>query len=299
VRRKWLLALFPAVLVLALLVIPLAVRAAPSPGPGRQVVGTTLLYLPLVYGPPCPTPVLTAPASGATLSTLSPLFQWQVVTDPAATALDLQIASDPSFTDIVTEPGLYPTSSFWTDGAVRLPGTLAGSTTYYWRARLDCAAGSGVWSTAWHFTTPPDDPARHLPAPELVSPPNQATVAPGTVTFQWKPVSGALDYLLLWEVSGSGSFFFAWSSGTTDAVGGFAPTTAYVWQVAARSDFAVGYVQPPWSFTTGPAAGVRSTANRRGAAPVGRLVRSTLLRHRIPGFDVPWSALTPEPDAGG
>ncbi|MBX6772638.1 MAG: fibronectin type III domain-containing protein [Chloroflexi bacterium] len=296
-RRKWLLALLPA--VLALLIIPLAVRAAPSPGPSRQVAGTTLLYLPLVYGPPCPTPVLIAPANGATLSTLSPLFQWQVVTDPAATALDLQIASDPSFTDIVTEPGLYPTSSFWTDGAVRLPGTLAGSTTYYWRARLDCAAGSGVWSTAWHFTTPPDDPARHLPAPALVSPPNQAVVASGTVTFQWKPVSGALDYLLLWEQDGGGSFAFAWSSGTTYTVNDLAPMTTYVWQVAARNDFAVGYVQPPWSFTTGPAAGVRSAAGQRGPVPVGRLVRSTLLRRRIPAFDVPWSALTPEPDAGG
>jgi subtilisin-like proprotein convertase family protein len=89
-------------------------------------------------------PALSAPADGAIGLGLSPVFTWSGAA--GGTTYDIQVASDPDFTQIVSEfSGLTaPTAS-----GIQL-GT---ESTYYWRVRANNLCGASDWTTPFSLTT--------------------------------------------------------------------------------------------------------------------------------------------------
>ena len=255
------------------------------------------IFLPLVYGPAsCSVPpTLVGPANGTSLGTLVPLFQWTPVNDPAATFMTLQVASDTSFSDtsVVAQVSFDPSSTIWTTGDTRLPGNLDPSTVYYWRTYVACGSYQGPYSPSWSLKTADANSGQLLPAPQLVSPPfGTPSVSPNTLTLTWQPVSGAIDYLVVWYPAGAGSISFTYVAATNQndtnqqvTIGPLFPNTQYEWYVQARNYYADGYGQgqpcssgpcpiQPWQFSTAAAApastlAVRSASGARATGAIG------------------------------
>ena len=102
-----------------------------------------LLTLELVSDTPA-MPVLSEPSNGAGNQGTSLDFVWN--TSPSAEGYALQLATDPSFANVVfTADELSATTLF-------VPN-LEVETTYYWRVRGNNICGAGGWSTAYSFTT--------------------------------------------------------------------------------------------------------------------------------------------------
>ncbi|ROR90441.1 Ig-like domain repeat protein [Nocardioides aurantiacus] len=135
-------------------------------------------------------PVPVGPSDGTDLQPpVDPAtFTWSAV--PGATGYDVQVGTDPQFTD----PALYATrsvrSTSLTDTTQQAPGT------YYWRVRAQMAPGTVTpWSSEapgnpWSYRVLP------LPAVSLASPPHDpGGLSPITeVALDWDPVPGAATY---------------------------------------------------------------------------------------------------------
>ena len=89
-------------------------------------------------------PVLSAPADGSTGVVATPTFTWSAVA--GATSYDIQVATDPSFTNIVA-------SATGLTGASYTPASaLADDTVYYWQVTAANACGARV-SAVFAFRT--------------------------------------------------------------------------------------------------------------------------------------------------
>jgi hypothetical protein len=219
-------------------------------GSGQASASPSTVYLPAVFrgNPGCTTkPTLISPPNGSNLSTLSPLYMWDDGSNPAATASRLEIARDAAFTDVGASlrAGIHGQWEF------RFSVNLSPSTTYYWRAFLECGSMRGPYSDVWSFTT--GSGGIVLPAPALVAPADGATVPSRMVTLQWSPVPGTVDYLVRWHKVSETGYTYAWIQGTQMAEYLSASTT-YEWWVSARSDYAIGPDSETWQFTTPAAA---------------------------------------------
>jgi choice-of-anchor B domain-containing protein len=91
------------------------------------------------------TPVLTSPPNGAFNQPVQPVFTW----DPAAQAAtyEIQIATDPAFTNIVSQATDLAVPTFTP------PFPLTPNTSHYWRVRAVNGCGLGSYSTVFSFTT--------------------------------------------------------------------------------------------------------------------------------------------------
>ena len=201
------------------------------------------LFLPLLIGGSggggtcASAPTLLNPPDGSVLATLVPLFQWDRGSDPSATALTMQVASDAAYTQI---KGTYrTTSAYWTTG-FRFPWNFDPGQTYYWRAYLTCGTVQSPYSATWTLVT--GQGGTLLPAPTLTSPADGTTLSGTTATLQWTAVSGAIEYLVRWQISPSGSTMsrFLDASQTQTVVGGLSSGSTYNWWAAAVDAYAIG-----------------------------------------------------------
>jgi hypothetical protein len=199
------------------------------------------LFLPLLVGGSgsggacASAPTLLNPADSSVLTTLVPRFQWDRGSDPSATAMTLQVASDAAFTNM---EGTYrTTSAHWTT-EFRFPWNFDPGVAYYWRAYLTCGSVQGPYSEIWTLVT--GQGGTLLAAPTLISPADGFTLSGTTVTLQWSPVSGAAEYLVLWRISPSGSTMSRFSNATQTVVGGFSSGSTYDWWVSAVDAYAIG-----------------------------------------------------------
>ncbi|MCA9294651.1 MAG: S8 family serine peptidase, partial [Phycisphaerales bacterium] len=92
---------------------------------------------------------LISPADSATGVILQPTLDWSTVTD--ASDYDVEVASDPGFTNIVA-------SGNTADSFFDITTSLVINTTYYWHVTPNNTCGSGATSATFSFTTIVDRP---------------------------------------------------------------------------------------------------------------------------------------------
>lgn len=126
------------------------------------------------------TPTLTAPANGASGTSLTPTFTWNAVS--GATSYDLQVATDSGFTNIVINATGLTNTNY-------TPGTsLNPNSSYYWRTRANNGCGSGSYATPFSFSTA----AVYCLSPAVAIPDNNGSGVNSTMNIG---VSGTLTDL--------------------------------------------------------------------------------------------------------
>lgn len=188
-------------------------------------------------------PTLSYPPNGSTGIPVNVTLNWNDV--PTATGYRAQVSLNNSFTQIVFDE-LSSVSQIPVP-----PGTLSGTTQYYWRVYASNVGGISPWSSVWSFTTAVAPPA----APVLISPPNGSTgIAISGVTFDWNNSAGATSYRI--QISTSSDFGTTFvntvvgSSQYTHNNPPFANNTTYYWRVNATNSGGTGQWSVVWSFTT-------------------------------------------------
>ncbi|MDQ7799345.1 MAG: kelch repeat-containing protein [Candidatus Edwardsbacteria bacterium] len=92
------------------------------------------------------TPILQLPADQATNSDLSPLLQWQEVSD--AVSYSVQLCVDSTYSKLLIYKQSILDINYQTPQAL-----LTGSTRYYWRVRAINGNRVSSWSKTWSFLT--------------------------------------------------------------------------------------------------------------------------------------------------
>jgi hypothetical protein len=211
-----------------------------------------VVYMPTIYrhfltcgGPP----TLLSPPDASVQNTLLPMYRWDNGSAINATTTRLEVAKDPEFAERVNAL-YYPAPA----GEIefRFSRNLEPDVTYYWRVWLLCGKVAGPVSEVWSFTT--TSGGTILPAPTLVSPPDQSSQPVDAVTLDWNPVGGAAGYIARWSVVGSPSIRYQWLTDTALALTGLSAGSTYEWHVAAYNDYAIGTESTRWRFTTTPPA---------------------------------------------
>jgi titin len=143
--------------------------------------------------PPPPAPTLKSPASGSTVSTLTPRLEWNAST--GATDYGLQVATTSSFTTLlVNETGI---TDLYYD---ILPGTLNWNTYYYWRVNARNSYGTSSWSSYRYFKTavgpPPNAPSNLVATP----------MSSSRIDLTWQDNSSDETGFKIERKTGSGSY---------------------------------------------------------------------------------------------
>ncbi|MBN2099794.1 MAG: hypothetical protein JW753_09380, partial [Dehalococcoidia bacterium] len=140
-------------------------------------------------------PALISPANGALIIGTSVSFEWSSVT--GAVDYKLLVSTSTNILDTSKYKCNVNTGNVTTylDTGYHTNGTVY----YWWVWAYDAGGGSSLWSQVSAnrrtFTNVP------IAAPVLVSPANGASVSGSSVTFDWDPVDGAVDYKLLVSTS--------------------------------------------------------------------------------------------------
>ena len=209
------------------------------------------------------TPLLSAPADGATGQGLGLTLYWTPVL--RAGRYHLQVADNPTFsTGLIVDDADIMDPEYVVNG-------LSSATDYYWRVQAINPDGASGFSIPWSFRT-------SALAPTLLSPLNNASGLPTTVTVRWSQVAFATSYGL--QVSTDSSF----ASGvllddqnvldTLKVLAGIPNGTAVYWRVRSRSGSATSGYTTPWRFNTVVGSPVlASPLNGAGSQPPGAMLR--------------------------
>ena len=180
----------------------------------------------------------SAPLNASVNQWLSPLIAWKA--DSSAETYHLQVSTDSSFESFVFSDSVLTTNS-------QKPGTLAASTTYYWRVSASNFVGASPWSSTWHFTT------HSVSSPTLVSPSNASVNQPLSPTLSWNAAPYVSAYRLQVATdTGFSSIAFDNSTITTTSkqVSTLASNTTYYWHVMTLDSGSTSAWSSRWHFTT-------------------------------------------------
>ncbi len=203
------------------------------------------------------TPVLSAPANGATGVLVAPTLTWSA--SIGATSYDVYFGTAPS-----------PLLAMSTTGTSYSPWTLTEGTTYYWRVVAKNDGGSNA-SATWSFVTQAARPA----APVLSAPANGATGVLVAPTLMWSASMGATSYDVYFGTAAS-PLLVTSTAGTSYSPGTLKASTTYYWRIAAKNSGGSN-TSSIWSFTTQVlrTGRARQTSPTNGAG--GVLVAPTLV----------------------
>ena len=131
------------------------------------------------FGTQIPAPTLLTPANNAINVVLQGSCTWTSVAE--ATTYQLQIATDAGFNTVVfNQTGIVGTTGNYS--------ALENDKVHFWRVRGFKAAGAGIWSNAFTFTT------MSIAPPVLVFPPNNSIDLFTSVNLVWNPANLAIAY---------------------------------------------------------------------------------------------------------
>lgn len=213
-----------------------------------QTPGAYNIYLPLIKnGSPCSkAPILLEPANGSNLDNLIPIFSFDTGNDPNVTGFVMSVARDVDFNQSVTSLSISGSVSGIYN--FRFSQNFDPSTTLYWRAYNRCGEIQSPYSQTWSFTTGSGGPI--MPAPTLISPPDDSVLPTLPVNLEWSAVNGAWEYLVHWRRTGLGGYSYTYTADTNFTIWGLNPNTTYEWWITARNDYAWGLESEKWQFTT-------------------------------------------------
>jgi hypothetical protein len=205
-----------------------------------------------------PAPALTSPEDDEVVPGKSVTFQWGA--SAGATTYQLEVNVKPD-SDVNTEPDWgEATRKYKGDVGNVLTKIVTGfgddGRTYYWRVRAGSDAGWSSWSETGSFVNASVE--KPSSAPILSSPADGARACGTSVTFEWKPSSGATNYQL--EVNSSpfwdkrtrkyrGSVDDVCTKTVTDFKN---DGTRYYWRVRARNTAGWSDWSESLSFLNGP-----------------------------------------------
>ncbi len=125
-------------------------------------------------------PNLISPVNGISNVPTTVKFNWDSV--KSAANYHFQLSTSSTFSPLTSD-----------NSNLTVPSeqmiSLLNNQQYYWRVSAGNSNSSGPWSSVWSFTT-----AAPLPAPSLISPPNDSTTTPNNITFMWNQVPNADHY---------------------------------------------------------------------------------------------------------
>jgi hypothetical protein len=199
-------------------------------------------------------PVLDAPADEAIDVSIDPTFEWNAVA--TADRYHIQVAPDEAFS-IPTINEIDITTTTY-DGS-----GLSNNTKYYWRVRGINDGGDGEWSEVREFTTIIARPAM----PTLVSPANNATGQPTTLTVEWNAAARAETYhVQVAEMQNFSAEIVVDQNeivATQYTVSGLEYGKRYYWHVNATNTSGTGPWSDVWNFTVIP-TGTHTISLRTG-----------------------------------
>jgi hypothetical protein len=206
----------------------------------------------------------------------SSLF-WSMV--PGATTYQVQLSKQSDFSTRVID------SSGLTVPRLEFAG-LTPSTKYYWRVRGANAAGSGIWSAVWNFTTAA--PGAPSTAPLLVSPQNDTVGVPLARSLYWNSIAGVTTYQVQLSTDPAFTTTMIDTSGlttTTLPVTGLAENTHYYWRARGANAAGSGPWSLTWNFTslTLPKAPVAVVLRSPNDGSTNASSRPVLQWHAVPG----------------
>ncbi len=180
-------------------------------------------------------PALTAPGSGATVTSAAPTFTWRA--ERYAAGYEIAVDTTSTFTS-----GAVITAQ--TTGTSYTAPVLAANRSYYWRVRTKIAGGSwSDWSTVSSFIL--NSPAAAAPLRTQLT-----TITP---TLRWNLVNWAIGYKV--EISRSASFSTVSDSQTVNGTNTLSLPTAplanglYYWRVCPqRANGTFGTCSSPDTF---------------------------------------------------
>jgi hypothetical protein len=211
-------------------------------------------------------PTLASPTNGAGNQATSLTMSWSAVT--GAASYNVLVSTVSTFASTVSsQTGLA--------SALASVGGLGNSATYYWKASATNAAGTGVWSAVWDFTTIMAAPGALV----LSSPTSGSTNEATALTLAWGTVANAASYGV--QVSASSTFgtTVAAQSGLTTGsatVGGLSGSTVYYWRANATDAGGTGVWSGIWSFTTVVEAPVAPTLSTPTNGATGQATSLTV-----------------------
>jgi hypothetical protein len=155
---------------------------------GTHGVGMFSAFADNIPQPPA-APELQSPADNVRGILEETELEWRAV--DGAGFYNLQIASDPEFSDIIfEEPGIR-------ENTFTLNDLQQGHVEYFWRVRAKNSGGPGDYSPVWSFTTA-------VAPPELAYPENGAISVEIDTRLQWDDSPGAESY----HIEVSSNLFF-------------------------------------------------------------------------------------------
>ncbi len=189
-------------------------------------------------------PQLVSPANGSVNILLTPVLDWNIVSNAAA--YGIQLSRNISFTDLIFNQSEITSTQF------QVPASLLSyDSVYFWRVNAENSHGTSPWSEVWSFHTVTFLP----PAPVLVSPANNSTDISPQPVLDWNEVSSALDYSV--QLSGDTGFatLIINQVNLTSSNYVIPPSllmlnTTYYWRVKAVNSNGESAWSSVWRFTT-------------------------------------------------